>query len=67
VFLDRLLEDGTYDEVEELLTDNEGYFKFLTVNGSYRVLASKVGFVNKEVAVLVDGGLVVLDVEMGGE
>jgi hypothetical protein len=67
VFLDRLLEDGTYDEVEELLTDNEGYFKFLTVNGSYRVLASKVGFVNKEVAVLVDGGLVVLDVEMGAE
>jgi hypothetical protein len=53
--------------VEELLTDNEGYFKFLTANGSYRVLASKVGFVNKEVAVLVDGGPVVLDVEMGGE
>jgi len=55
VLLERLLEDGTYVLEDELMSDNDGLFKFNgVVDGKYRLTAEKVGYLSKQVLIVVD-------------
>lgn len=66
--LDKLQEDGTYTNVGEMLSANDGTYKFNGVlDGSYRLKAHKLGFVEQEVMVTVAGGPEVVDFELSGE
>jgi len=57
VLLERLLEDGTYVLEDELMSDNDGLFKFNdVVNGKYRLTSEKVGYLSKQVLIVVDNG-----------
>lgn len=66
VLLELLKQDGSYVEVELKQTDNDGLYKFLVVDGKYRLTFAKEGYLAKVLPVVVDGGPVVVDVAMDG-
>lgn len=57
VLLEKLLDDGTYSETGNVLTDNAGMYKFNGIaDGDYRLTVSKSGFVTQQRMIVVDGG-----------
>lgn len=67
MLLEKLLADGTYALVEAKPTDNAAEYKFLVKNGTYRLTASKVGYVSKVEIVEVDGGPKIVDFLLDAE
>ena len=66
--LDRLLDNGTYDPVTSVLSDNDGEYKINgIVDGDYRLTASKTGFADEVGMLEVDGGPVVVDFGLSSE
>jgi hypothetical protein len=62
LLLERLTDEGVYVAVQEKQSANDGTYKFNgVVNGSYRIRASKPGFVTQEQSVEVQDGPEVVD------
>jgi hypothetical protein len=68
LLLEELQDDGSYTFVADMMSANDGTYKFNgVVDGSYRLTASKVGFASMESSFTVAGGPEVVDFGMVAE